>query len=81
MDITQRFERCIVGSSPAGGIKSKSKRQRTAYGLWITPDRNRPIMSKSYPHCPQVVYTGLKSIKRTLSITLKDINSLSIKFR
>ena len=45
MDITRRFERRIVGSSPAGG-----NGQRTAYGLWITPDRNRPLMFKSYPH-------------------------------
>ena len=79
MDITQRFERCIVGSSPAGANErseidnsrtrtdchtairgfrhkrnescwGKNKRQRTAYGLWITPDRKCPIMTKSYPH-------------------------------
>ena len=27
MDITQRFERCIVGSSPAEGKKQKDKGQ------------------------------------------------------
>jgi len=54
-------------------VTTKIKRQRTAYGLWITPDRNRPIMSKSYPHYSQVIYTAIKSSKRTLSITLKDI--------
>ena len=73
MDIMTVFETVVGGSSPSGGIKSKNKRQRTAYGLWITPDRNRPIRSKSYPHYSQVIYTATKSSKRTLSITLKDI--------
>ena len=62
------------------GQQNKTKRQRTAYGLWITPDRNRPIMLKSYPHYSQVIYTAVKSLKRTMSVIIID-NKRHFKIR